>query len=68
MTHYSHGLDARRIAFMEKKMHQFPELRNERYYIERIDSIKPVEKHRTSIRSHAITPRSMYQNQYTLAV
>ena len=52
MTHYSqHELDAKILTFMKKKMHQFPELRNERYYIESATSIKPVEKHHTSKRS-----------------
>lgn len=46
-----HELDAKINRFMAKKEHQFPQLRNERYYIERTDSVKPVEKHRTSISS-----------------
>ncbi|HAC56442.1 TPA: hypothetical protein DCF80_02985 [Candidatus Saccharibacteria bacterium] len=61
MTHYSkYELDARIATFMERKLHQFPELKSERYYIERIDSVKPVEKHRTTIRSQAIPARARY--------
>ena len=49
MTQYSqHELDAKIHLFMKKKMHQFPELANEPYYIEPVTSIKPVEKHRKS--------------------
>lgn len=52
MTHTSqHELDARIHTFMKKKMHQFPELKQERYYIEPATSIRPVEKHHSVKRS-----------------
>lgn len=54
MTHYSqHELDARIAGFMKKKMHQFPELKSEQYFIERTDSPKPIEKHQITTRSRA---------------
>lgn len=46
-----HELDAKINRFMAKKMHQFPQLHSEQYYIEPVTSNKPIEKHRTSIRS-----------------
>lgn len=52
MIQYSqHELDAKIHLFMKKKMHQFPELKNERYYIESAESNKPIEKHHTVKRS-----------------
>jgi len=61
MTNYSkYELDARIATFMDRKMHQFPELKSERYYIERVDSVKPVEKHRTTIRSQTLPTRVRY--------
>lgn len=48
MTNYQqHELDAKIHTFMKKKMHQFPQLRNERYYVESVESLKPVEKQLT---------------------
>lgn len=51
ITYSQHELDAKISAFLKKKLHQFPELRNERHYIERASSLKPIEKHHTSRRS-----------------
>lgn len=51
ITYSQHDLDAKIATFMKKKMHQFPALRNERHYIERIDKIEPVERHRDSHKS-----------------
>lgn len=52
ITYSQHELDAKMALFMKKKMHQFPELRNERYFIEPADSIKPVEKRYSTKVSH----------------
>jgi hypothetical protein len=51
MIQYSqHELDAKIYLFMKKKMHQFPQLNNEPYYLESAESIKPVEKHLISMK------------------
>lgn len=63
ITYMQHELDAKRHAFMKKKMHQFPELKEERYYIEPATSLRPVEKHHSTKRSH-IFPTMRLSNQY----
>lgn len=59
ITYSQHALDAKIATFLKKKMHQYPELRNERFYIEPATSPKPVEKHRTSYSSHPYTHQRM---------
>lgn len=46
-----HELQYRMSQFMKKKISQFPELKDEKYYIEPASSLRPVEKHHGSRRS-----------------
>ena len=66
MNKYSqHELDAKIHTFMKKKMHQFPELRNERHYVERIEHdelIKPVEQDR--VKRSQLFPSMRLSSQY----
>ncbi len=59
-----HQLDAKIHAFMKKKQHQFPELTQERYYIEPATSLRPIEKHLNSTKRSHILPTMRLSNQY----
>ena len=65
MVHYStRELDTKIHAFMKKKMHQFPELEDETYFVERQEDEAQTLHHRGQRHNKQLFPVIRLSSQY----